>query len=141
MRYFSHTCLTENTWSIHPLPCLNPHCSSPIAHSVLALNLLISTLPNSLQSKNKYFLVQVWTLPKVWEGFVKCCERAVPHCCVVLLELPLDHLSTALQSSSVLKSALTQHISALTDSQVTSNQIRGLTFGIGTNLYIIKDML
>ena len=33
---------------IHIGPCLNPHCSSPIAHSVLALTLLISTLPNNL---------------------------------------------------------------------------------------------
>ena len=29
---------------MHPLPSLNPHCSSPIAHSVPALTLLISTL-------------------------------------------------------------------------------------------------
>ena len=42
--YFSHTCLTANTWSMHPLPFLNPHCSSPISHSVPALTLLISTL-------------------------------------------------------------------------------------------------
>ena len=47
-RYISHTCLTANTWSMHPLPCLNPHCYSPIAHSVPALTLLISTLPNGL---------------------------------------------------------------------------------------------
>ena len=32
---------------MHPLPCLNPHRSFPIAHSVPALTLLIS-LPNSL---------------------------------------------------------------------------------------------
>ena len=40
---FSHTCLTANTWYMHPLPCLNPHCSSPITHSVPALTLLISS--------------------------------------------------------------------------------------------------
>ena len=33
---------------MHPLACLNPHCSSPIAHSVPALTLLISTLPYNL---------------------------------------------------------------------------------------------
>ena len=43
-KYFSHTCMTANSWSMHPLPCLNPHCSSPSAHSVPALTLLISTL-------------------------------------------------------------------------------------------------
>ena len=47
-RYFSQTCLTANTWSMHPLPCPNPHCSSPISHSVPALTILISTLPNNL---------------------------------------------------------------------------------------------
>ena len=39
---------------MHPLPCLNPHCSSPIAHSVPALTLLISTQPyNLLTTLNK----------------------------------------------------------------------------------------
>ena len=38
----------SKTWSMHPLPCLNRHCSSPIALSVRALTLLISTLPYNL---------------------------------------------------------------------------------------------
>ena len=42
-----------NNWSMHPLPCLNPHCSSPIPHSVQALTLLISTIPNSLPTTLK----------------------------------------------------------------------------------------
>ena len=41
-------CLTANTCSMHGLPCLNTHCSSPIAQSVPALTLLMSTLPNRL---------------------------------------------------------------------------------------------
>ena len=43
--YFSHTYLTANTRCMHALPCLKPRCSSPIAHSVPALNLNPSTLP------------------------------------------------------------------------------------------------
>ena len=46
--YFSHTCLTGNTWSMHPLPSPIPHCTFPIAHSVSSLTNLISTLPYSL---------------------------------------------------------------------------------------------
>ena len=32
---------------MNPLPCPNPHCYTPIAHSVLALTHLISTRPTS----------------------------------------------------------------------------------------------
>ena len=33
---------------MHPLPCLNPHCSSFVSYSVPALTLFIYTLPDSL---------------------------------------------------------------------------------------------
>ena len=46
---------------LHPLPCLNPHFSSPIAHSVRAVTLLISILPYNLPTtRNK--LIPLWLL-------------------------------------------------------------------------------
>ena len=52
--YFSHTNLTANTRATHPLPCLRPHCSSHIPHTVRAQFFIISTLPNNLPTtRNK----------------------------------------------------------------------------------------
>ena len=54
----SHTCLTANTWSMHPRPRLNPRCSTPIAYSVPSQTRLISSWSNNLptNSTNSYLL-------------------------------------------------------------------------------------
>uniref|UniRef100_A0A8C2DXZ4 Symplekin n=1 Tax=Cyprinus carpio TaxID=7962 RepID=A0A8C2DXZ4_CYPCA len=38
---------------------------------------------------------QVWKYPKVWEGFVKCCQRTKPQSYNVLLQLPPPQLARA----------------------------------------------
>ena len=45
--------LAANTWSILPLPCLNPHCSYRIALSVPTLTLFISTTVEKTFSTTK----------------------------------------------------------------------------------------
>ena len=36
--------------------------------------------------------VQVWKYPKVWEGFIKCCQRTKPQSFQVILQLPPQQL-------------------------------------------------
>ena len=69
VRYFSDTCLTASTWSMHILPCLKPHCSSPIAPPVSALTLIISHLPAYLPLSTSTSLVATFTF--VTQPFVQ----------------------------------------------------------------------
>uniref|UniRef100_A0A4W4EB46 Symplekin n=1 Tax=Electrophorus electricus TaxID=8005 RepID=A0A4W4EB46_ELEEL len=41
---------------------------------------------------SRLILKQVWKYPKVWEGFVKCCQRTKPQSYSVLLQLPPSQL-------------------------------------------------
>ncbi|KAG0458495.1 hypothetical protein HPP92_023324 [Vanilla planifolia] len=39
---------------------------------------------------------QIWRMPKLWVGFLKCASQTMPHSCSVLLELPAPQLEAAL---------------------------------------------
>lgn len=60
---------------------------------------------------------RVWEYPKIWEGFIKCCERASPQSMAVLLQLPLPQLQLTLAASADLTKALTAHLTAFTPHQ------------------------
>lgn len=60
---------------------------------------------------------QIWKQKKVWEGFIKCCQRTKPQSFAILLQLPAPQLTTVFRSSPDLKLALRQHVSSFTDSQ------------------------
>ena len=36
---------------------------------------------------------KIWDRPKLWEGFVKCCQQNLPHTIPVLLQLNAKHLA------------------------------------------------
>jgi len=38
---------------------------------------------------------QVWTMPTLWKGFIKCCRQTVPRSLGVLVQLPPQQLSKA----------------------------------------------
>jgi symplekin len=40
---------------------------------------------------------QIWKQPKVWQGFIKCCEQLKPHSFQVLLQLPPHQLEAVLK--------------------------------------------
>ncbi|XP_033207446.1 symplekin [Belonocnema kinseyi] len=60
---------------------------------------------------------QVWKYPKVWEGFVKCCERTQPQSFAVILQLSHTQLADALKMSPGLKPPLLAHIDSFTENQ------------------------
>ncbi|KAG8448477.1 hypothetical protein GDO86_015533 [Hymenochirus boettgeri] len=61
---------------------------------------------------------QVWKYPKVWEGFIKCCQRTKPQSFSVLLQLPPPQLLSVLQTSPDLRDPLLAHVRAFTPHQL-----------------------
>ncbi|XP_056397138.1 symplekin [Hyla sarda] len=61
---------------------------------------------------------QVWKYPKVWEGFIKCCQRTKPQSFSVLLQLPPPQLLSVLQTSPDLRDPLLAHVRAFTPNQM-----------------------
>lgn len=60
---------------------------------------------------------QVWKQPKVWQGFVKCCEVTKPHSFHVLLQLPPRQLESVLEMSPGIREPLVSHVHTLTPHQ------------------------
>ena len=65
-----------------------------------------------------YCCRQVWKQKKVWEGFIKCCQRTKPQSFAVVLQLPPQYLQELLDTSPDLKEPLFTHIMSFTDNQV-----------------------
>ena len=61
---------------------------------------------------------QVWTQKKVWEGFVRCCQRTKPQSFQVLLQLPPEQLKDVFMICPDVREPLLGHINSLTDVQV-----------------------
>ncbi|XP_077142473.1 symplekin [Ranitomeya variabilis] len=61
---------------------------------------------------------QVWKYPKVWEGFIKCCQRTKPQSFSVLLQLPPPQLQSVLQTSPDLRDPLLAHVRTFTANQL-----------------------
>jgi len=66
---------------------------------------------------SKLISKQVWKQPKVWQGFVKCCQMTKPQSFPVLLQLPPRQLENVFEIASDIKEQLTAHIEALTPHQ------------------------
>ncbi|KAJ8266595.1 hypothetical protein GJAV_G00132310 [Gymnothorax javanicus] len=60
---------------------------------------------------------QVWKYPKVWEGFVKCCQRTKPQSFTVLLQLPPAQLSSVFERCPEMREPLLQHVHSFTPHQ------------------------
>lgn len=60
---------------------------------------------------------QVWRQAKVWEGFVKLCERTQPQSYAVILQLPAQQLAETLKMAPGLKAPLATHVEAFADNQ------------------------
>lgn len=54
---------------------------------------------------------QIWRLPKLWAGFLKCADQTKPHSFHVLLQLPAAQLENALSRTPALKVPLVAHAS------------------------------
>ncbi|XP_062844491.1 symplekin [Trichomycterus rosablanca] len=60
---------------------------------------------------------QVWKYPKVWEGFVKCCQRTKPQSYTVLLQLPPAQLVSVFERCPEMREPLLQHVRLFTPHQ------------------------
>ncbi|XP_041966836.1 symplekin isoform X1 [Alosa sapidissima] len=60
---------------------------------------------------------KVWKYPRVWEGFVRCCQRTKPQSFSVLLQLPPPQLSSMFERCPEMREPLLQHVHALTPHQ------------------------
>lgn len=52
---------------------------------------------------------QVWKVPQLWQGFVRCCQQTAPDSYPILLQLPAPQLSEVLEKVANLKSALASY--------------------------------
>ncbi|CAF5227307.1 unnamed protein product, partial [Rotaria magnacalcarata] len=61
-----------------------------------------------------------WKQPRIWEGFIKCCEKTRPHSYSILLQLPPAQLKHVLQITSELRDGLVGHIRSMSSAQHSS---------------------
>jgi len=66
---------------------------------------------------SKLITKQVWKQPKVWQGFVKCCQMTKPQSFSVLLQLPPRELESAFEISPDLCEMLVTHVQSFTPHQ------------------------
>uniref|UniRef100_A0A671P0P9 Symplekin-like n=1 Tax=Sinocyclocheilus anshuiensis TaxID=1608454 RepID=A0A671P0P9_9TELE len=73
----------------------------------------------------RLILKQVWKYPKVWEGFVKCCQRTKPQSYNVLLQLPPPQLASVFERCPEMREPLLQHVHSFTPHQVRITKLAG----------------
>ncbi|XP_066494293.1 symplekin [Tiliqua scincoides] len=66
---------------------------------------------------SRLILKQVWKYPKVWEGFIKCCQRTKPQSFQVILQLPPQQLSAVFEKCPELRDPLLAHVRSFTPHQ------------------------
>ncbi|XP_034550306.1 symplekin [Notolabrus celidotus] len=66
---------------------------------------------------SRLIVKQVWKYPKVWEGFVKCCQRTKPQSYSVLLQLPPAQLTSVFERCPEMREPLLQHVQSFTPHQ------------------------
>lgn len=65
--------------------------------------------------------IQVWKYPKVWEGFIKCCQRTKPQSFQVILQLPPQQLGAVFDKCPELREPLLAHVRSFTPHQVSQD--------------------
>lgn len=92
----------------NPLPML---LMRTVIQSLTMYPRLVGYVMNVL---SRLIVKQVWKYPKVWEGFVKCCQRTRPQSYNVLLLLPAAQLSSVFERCPEMREPLLQHVLSLT---------------------------
>ncbi|CAH1792448.1 unnamed protein product [Owenia fusiformis] len=60
---------------------------------------------------------QVWKQKRVWEGFIKCCQRTQPQSYQVLLQLPAPQLRNTFETCPEMREPLLEHVNQFTPNQ------------------------
>ncbi|CAF3463118.1 unnamed protein product [Rotaria sp. Silwood1] len=68
----------------------------------------------------RLIMKQVWNQARIWEGFIKCCEKTQPHSFPILLQLPSSQLKHILQITSELRKGLVRYIHSMSITQRSS---------------------
>ncbi|CAG0914978.1 unnamed protein product [Notodromas monacha] len=58
---------------------------------------------------------EVWKNPRVWEGFIKCCQRCGAPSCVVLMQLQAEQLKSVFKQAPDLKDYMSRHVDSFTE--------------------------
>uniref|UniRef100_A0A2K5S935 Symplekin scaffold protein n=1 Tax=Cebus imitator TaxID=2715852 RepID=A0A2K5S935_CEBIM len=66
---------------------------------------------------SRLIMKQVWKYPKVWEGFIKCCQRTKPQSFQVILQLPPQQLGAVFDKCPELREPLLAHVRSFTPHQ------------------------
>lgn len=121
----------QNLMDINPLPTL---LMRTVIQAISFYPRLIGFGMNILQ---RLILKQVWKYKKMWEGFIKCCERTTPNSFQVLLQLPPEQLQEVFQESPDLKPALLEHVLSYTENQRSHipQAIMDILYGVKTPVY------
>ena len=69
-------------------------------------------------TSSSFLLFQVWKHKKIWEGFVRCCQRAKPQSFHILLQLAPAQLKMAFETAPDLRQPLLKHVNAFSAHQV-----------------------
>lgn len=75
---------------------------------------LIGFVLNILQ---RLITKQVWKQKKVWEGFIRCCQRTKPQSFAVMLQLPAPQLKSVFDTCPELREPLLDHVNTFTAHQ------------------------
>jgi symplekin len=62
----------------------------------------------------------VWKNKKVWEGFIRCCQKMKPQSFAVLLQLKSAQLKSVFESCPDLREPLLNHVNSFAPNQVIS---------------------
>ncbi|XP_066281930.1 symplekin-like [Branchiostoma lanceolatum] len=95
----------------NPLPTL---LMRTVIQSLSMYPRLLGFVMNILQ---RLIIKQVWKQPKVWEGFIKCCQRTKPQSFQVLLQLPPPQLKNVFEKCPDLRAPLLEQINNFTPHQ------------------------
>ena len=97
----------------NPLPTL---LMRTVIQTLSSYPRLITFIMNNILQK--LIVKQVWTQKKVWEGFVKCCQRTMPHSFGVMLQLHPIQLKSIISVCPEIKPALAEHLQTLSEQQL-----------------------
>lgn len=101
----------QQLMEMNPIPTL---LMRTVIQSLSMYPKLIGFVMNIMQ---RLITKQVWKNRKIWEGFVKCCQRTKPQSFQVLLQLPAIQLKDVFALCPELREPLLTHVQAFTPHQ------------------------
>ncbi|GIY72451.1 symplekin [Caerostris darwini] len=111
---YNHTILglvMQQLMEQDPLPIL---LMRTVIQSLANYPQLSGLVNNILQ---RLIVKEVWKQKKIWEGFIKCCQRTKSGSSQILLQLPAPQLKEVLESCPDIREPLCKYVDTLTDHQ------------------------